>query len=103
MPFESKDWRAWLDRMPGKEFTLHVEATIVVPTTGYAVDLREHGAQGTNPRDLVLELLVEAPSGGATDVETELPATFSKPNASAYTTVSVVPDGPTSIRIKPVD
>lgn len=94
------DWKAWLDRMPGVEPTLYVTCTCGFPSTGYSAKLKPHHPQGTNPRDLLLELHVHEPDGITNPIMTELSVQYSEPTADGYDTVSIVPDGPVGI---PVD
>jgi hypothetical protein len=95
-------WEAWHDRMPGKEPTLYVYGTAMCPTTGYSIELRRQEPQGINPLDLLLTVVEHAPSEPALDVLTPTPAGYSERTKFEYKTVSIVPDGPFSIPVKPV-
>jgi hypothetical protein len=64
-----EDWYAYHDFMPGSAPTLHVGATCTAPTNGYHFSLVRQVPQGTNPRDLLLRLVVEE-AQFANEVET---------------------------------
>jgi hypothetical protein len=95
-------WKAWHDRMPGKTPTLYVRGTCECPTPGYELTLRRQEPQGVDPMDLLLELVEQAPSGVVPEVLTKTAADYSEPTDMEYQTVSIMPDGPMGIKVKPV-
>jgi hypothetical protein len=88
------DWQAWHDRMPGSRPTLHVTGRCEFPTSGYAVRLERGEPQGTNPRDLLLDLVVTPPTGPVTQVVTEVEARYEEETDAEYDTATIRPDGP---------
>ena len=98
---EASEWEAWIDLMPGKEPTLHVTGVFEAPTTGWSAELVEHNPQGTNPRDLLLDLITHEPTEPVNKVLTPVPVSFEMPAAKGqYDTVSILPDGPSGIPVK---
>lgn len=77
---------------------LEVSGTCTFPTTGYSVTLRPREPQGTNPKDLLLDLEVQAPSPdaivgfGFTTVQAHY---REEDLESAYDTVTILPGGAT--------
>jgi hypothetical protein len=85
-----KEWTAYHDRMPGKEPALRVFGTCCMPTGGWSTDLGPHeGPPGINPRVLMLDLLVAAPTGPASDVVTEILVQYEVQTPSQYDQVHV--------------
>ena len=41
-----KQFKAWIDKRPGKNDTLHVEGSFTVPTTGWKASIVEAVPQG---------------------------------------------------------
>jgi hypothetical protein len=98
----TENWTAFHDHMPGKPRTLRVTGTVHAPTGGYEVELRlKQGAQGINPKDLLLELDVTAPQIGAPEVLTDYTAEYVKETDFEYDTVSVI--GVVSIPVRDVE
>jgi hypothetical protein len=93
-------WRAQYLADPGGSVRLLVEGALTMPTSGYQLSLLEHVPQGFNPKDLLLDLLVEAPSGPVPQHTVEATVTFEAEADGRWETVSVLPDGPT-IAIEP--
>ena len=93
--YECRDWRAWHDRMPGSEATLHVTGTCSFPTSGYRVKLGRHEPQGINPRILLLRLAVTEPTGPVSQVVTEENVRYDETTSAEYDSVTILPDGPT--------
>jgi len=100
--WSSEDWVANHDHMPGKPRTLRVTGVVHAPTTGYSVDLRlKRGAQGINPKDLLLELDVTAPTGDASEVLTDYPVEYVDETDFEYDTVTII--DVTSIPVQDVE
>src|ERR671921_935687 len=55
------DWYAWHDHEPPGPATLRVTGKCEFRTTGYKVKLKRREPQGINPKDLLLDLIVEEP------------------------------------------
>ena len=91
MPDWSCDgWEAFHDHMPGKPRKLRVVGTCHAPRTGYEFKLRrKEGAQGINPKDLLLELDVREPEFG-NDVLTETTVEYIEESDFEYDTVSIL-------------
>jgi hypothetical protein len=60
---ESSDWCCWLQPARGEHGILHVAGLVWTPTAGYLVRLQPTSSQGTNPEELLLDLVVEARPG----------------------------------------
>jgi hypothetical protein len=88
------DWHAWHTRTPKP--TLHVAGKCRFPTAGFKVELRRQEPQGINPRILLLEKIVRAPSGPVGQVVTVERVKYSEPATSTqFTHVTILPDGVT--------
>jgi hypothetical protein len=59
------------------------------------VELRRHVPQGINPRDVLLERVVTAPSGPVAQVVTKVEVRYEEPVAAAVDSVTILPDGGT--------
>ena len=101
MATTTRDWEAWIDVMPGRDPELHVIAVCEFPTTGYTAELERQEPPEFNARDLLLRLVVNAPTGAVKEVVTDVPVEFTAPAAEGeLDTVSIVPDGPLGIPVK---
>jgi hypothetical protein len=96
-----RDWYASHDHMPPGPARLQVRGSCRFPTTGYTVELRRHEPQGINPKDLLLDKVVQPPSGvigpGSSDVEVR----YEEQTDFEYDTVTILPSGP-SIAVQEV-
>jgi len=90
---DAGEFKAWLDKMPGANNTLHVTGKVTVPTTGYHVSLVEAVPQGINPKILLLEVKKVKPSGPAGQMISHVPVRYDKPHSSDYTEVTILGDG----------
>lgn len=95
------DWEAFHDQMPPGPATLRVTAKCTCPP-GRTLELRRKEPQGINPRDLLLELVeIEQGGGyggGGGDETTDLE--YREDTDAGYETVSVLPDGPSGIKVE---
>jgi len=91
---DQSEFKAWIDKMPGANNTLHVTGKVTVPTTGYHVSLVEAVPQGINPKVLILEVKKVKPTGPAGQMIEHLPVRYDKPKSSDYTEVTIRGDGP---------
>lgn len=67
------DWTAFVDfRPPGGPSTLQVCGTCEFPTAGFSAELRRRVPQEFNPRDLLLEKIMQGSDGPAATVITEI-------------------------------
>ena len=58
----TRDWYAWLNKMPPKPDDLHVTGEVLVANPGITAQLSARAPQGTNPNILMLDLnLVQQP------------------------------------------
>lgn len=91
-----RDWTAFVDFRPPGPSTLRVSGTCEFPTAGFSAKLRRRVPQGFNPRDLLLEKIVQAPEGPAATVITEIELRYEEQaNPGDFDTVTILPDGPT--------
>jgi hypothetical protein len=89
------DWSAFVNRQPPEPPRLIVTGTCEFPTAGFTVELRRHEPQGINPRDLLLDKVVTAPTGPVAQVVTQVEARFEEETSTGFDTVTILPDGPT--------
>jgi hypothetical protein len=78
---------------------LYVVGRCVFPTAGYWVELRRHKPQGSDSKDLLLELVVHV-----TDAPREMTvveASYSEETDFQYDTVTILPDD-VSVRVQEV-
>jgi hypothetical protein len=87
------NWTAWVDHQPPGPATLHVSGECVFPTGGFAVTLQRHSPQGINPRDLLLDKIVQPPTGPATTAITRVEVTYTEETDAGFDTVTILPDG----------
>jgi hypothetical protein len=90
---DAKEFKAWLDKMPGANNTLHVTGSVTVPTTGWTATLTEKHPQGINPTILILEVKKVKPTGKAGDIVSHIPVRFDKPKSPDYEHVTIQGDG----------
>jgi len=88
------NWAAWYDHQPPGPRVLHVVGRCEFPTPGYSVELRRREPQGINPRELLLDCIVHAPSGVVPQVITAGGAGYREETDFEYDTVTLLPDGP---------
>ncbi len=88
-----RDWSAWHDHQPPAPPVLHVRGECEFPTAGYSVELRRREPQGINPKDLVLNRIVQEPSGPVAQVVTVVEARYQEETDFEYETVTILPDG----------
>jgi len=89
---DCRDFTAFVDRQPPGPATLHVTGVCRFPTAGFTVELRRRVPQGFNPRDLLLDKVVTAPSEAAAEVITEVEVRYSEETVDGFDTVSISPD-----------
>jgi hypothetical protein len=88
-------WQAW-HAISGGKSTLHVSGRCQFPTDGFKVKLIRAVPQGINPRILILEKVVTAPSGPVAQVITTEHVAYCEEAAPAqFSHVTILPDGPT--------
>jgi Domain of unknown function (DUF6438) len=97
-PANCHDWTA-VHRHDPPPPVLTVHGTCTFPTAGFAVELRRTEPQGINPRDLLLDRIVHAPTGPVAQVVTDVEALYIEHTDFDYETVTILPDGP-SIRVE---
>jgi hypothetical protein len=88
--WECKDWKAWHDLMPGHPPTLHVSGKCAFPYPGYEARLVDHEPQGSNRRDLLLDLGVIEPTDPNPEVVTTVEVHYEKETDAEYDTVSII-------------
>jgi hypothetical protein len=89
-----RDWTARFLRVATGGGVVLVTGTCTVPTSGHTVELRRHEPQGINPADLLLDLVVNEPSGPAAEVLTDVPVRYEERTDTGFGTVTILPDGP---------
>jgi len=87
-PKTSLDWSATLH-----QDKLKVNGHITFPTPGYKVQLKKKVPQGINPKILLLEKTVEAPTGIEPDHVVTMPVSFEEHTTVHYHEVEILPDG----------
>lgn len=96
------DWQAFHDHMPPGPATLRVSAKCTCPP-GRTLELRKKEPQGINPRDLLLELVETEQGSGYEDGGGDGDTTdleYREDTDTEYDTVSILPDGPTGIKVE---
>ena len=95
-------WIAIHDHMPGTDpgLTLRVYGSCICPTPGYVLTLRYKEPQGINPKDLLLEFLSEAPTGGVPDVLWPCTVEYEQSTATEYDTVTIMGDGGGTVKVE---
>jgi hypothetical protein len=88
-----REWSAWHDHRPPGPPVLHVRGECDFPTAGYSVELRRREPQGINPKDLLLNRMVQEPSGPVAQVITSVEARYREETDFEYDTVTILPDG----------
>jgi hypothetical protein len=90
---DCRDWSAHHDHQPPGPPVLRVRGVCRFPTAGYAVELRRHEPQGINPADLLLDRIVQPPTGPVAQVVTDVEVRWSEETEFEYETVTILPDG----------
>jgi hypothetical protein len=90
---DEAEFKAWIDKMPGANNTLHVKGSVTVPTSGWQATLSEASPQGTNPNILILEVKKVRPAGIVSEVISHIPVRYDKPHSPGYTDVTIRGDG----------
>ncbi len=96
-------WTAIHDHMPGANMRLQVSGECLCPTPGYTLTLTRGAPQGINPKDLLLDLTEEAPSGAQPSVMTSCTADYTEEPAEEFDTVTVRGEGGETITVQHVD
>jgi hypothetical protein len=89
---ECRDFSAFVDRQPPGPATLNVTGVCRFPTAGFSVELRRRVPQGFNPRDLLLDKIVTAPSAAAAEVITEVEVRYREETEDGFDSVTILPD-----------
>jgi hypothetical protein len=79
-PIDTHGWYAWVNRMPPGPASLHVIGTVSAPTPGYRATLALAEPQGINPKELILDLHLEALPGIWPDVVTPMSVRYDQPS-----------------------
>lgn len=79
--YESRDWQAWINAMPGPNSnpTLHIRGEVDMPTPGWSVELVEGPADRMQPPGLRFRLETERPGGITTQVITPTEVRYAEP------------------------
>jgi hypothetical protein len=85
------------ERYGSGELKVHGECTF--PTPGFKVHLEKKSPQGINPAILLLEKIVEAPTGIEPQRVVTIPVSFAEHTNTQYDEVQILPDG-TRIEVK---
>jgi len=82
--------------MPGKDMTLTVRGTTILPSPGYTNVRLEPTRPGINPLILMLEVKADEPTGPQPEVMTPYDVEYKAPNTTIeYEEVTIQPDGVT--------
>ncbi len=87
------EWSATLTTFGIVAPLLSVRGICTFPTEGYEVELRRHRPQTGDPRTLLLDRVVTAPSGAVADVVTDVEVTYFERNVAER--VIILPEGAT--------
>ncbi len=90
------DWDGWAavhDHLPPGPPTLRVHGKCTFPSAGYSVELRRHEPPGVDPRNLLLEKVVRAPTDPVAEAVTVVPVNYDEETDVEYDTVTILPDG----------
>jgi hypothetical protein len=95
-------WIAIHDHIPGIDpaRTLRVYGSCTCPTPGYVLTLRYKEPQGINPKDLLLELISEPPTGPVPDVVWPCTVECALATDMEHDTVTVLGDGGGSVKVE---
>jgi len=96
---ESREWTAVRSAGPGGGVRLRVTGVCIFPTSGWAVELRRHDPQGADD-ELLLELIVEEPTGPVLQVISPVPVAYEEPTTTRVRRVSIAPDGPEGLDVE---
>jgi hypothetical protein len=88
------DWTAVHVHEPPASSVLTVRGTCTFESAGYSVQLRRREPQGINPWDLLLDRVVEPPTGPVAQVITDVEVTYTEETEFEYRTVTILPNGP---------
>jgi hypothetical protein len=86
------EWKGQQDRRPPLPHRTRVMGTCTFPTSGYSARLVRREPQGFNPRILDLALLVEPPSGGSSDVLTDVAVTYEEETEQEHDQAQIFTD-----------
>jgi hypothetical protein len=93
---ETRNWNAWINKMPPPPDTLHVRGEVEVSNPGVHVALFKKQPQGFNPQIILLELFLIQQPGIWPDVVTIKPAAYEEVGQSlSYTNAEVFQQGET--------
>lgn len=90
MTEECRGWSATHNRMPPDGPVLRVTGECTMPTPGYRCSLKKAEPQGTNPRDLLLELVIDKPTGFQNPAIAPCPIEYELNTSEGFDTVSIV-------------
>lgn len=95
-------WVAIHDHMPGADNTLvlYVSGACTCPSPGYTLKLTRKEPQGINPKDLLLELTAEAPSGPVPDVLWPCTVEYREETSMEYDTVTTLGEGGATVKVE---
>ncbi len=86
----TRDWYAWLNRMPPPPDDFHVSGEVLVPNPGVDVLLVPKQPQGINPKYLLMDLYLVQRPGIWPQVQVWKPARYDKtPAGTAYEHVQI--------------
>ncbi|RDY61525.1 hypothetical protein [Flagellimonas nanhaiensis] len=86
---ESKDWYAWVNKMPPPPDDFHVVGEVLVPNPGVEPILIPKQPQGINPQILLLDLFLHQKPGIWPRVMVWKPVRYDKMHNVPYTQVTV--------------
>lgn len=88
---EAKNFSAWINKMPGSSYALHLKGTATAPTTGWAAKVTKTIPQGINPKYLLLDVEYVEPDGIVHETITEIPVEFTEdPAEQEYSHVTLL-------------
>jgi hypothetical protein len=85
---------------PDSKLALHVYGACTCPNPGYTLTLTYKEPQGINPKDLLLDLTAEAPSGPVPDVLWPCTVEYTQETTMEYDTVTILGEGGGSVKVE---
>lgn len=86
---KTKDWYAWINKMPPPPNDFHVAGEVLVPNPGVEPIIVPREPQGINPKVLLLDLFLHQKPGVWPQVMIWKPARYEKVGNISYTKVNI--------------
>ena len=86
---KTKDWYAWINKMPLSPPTLNITAEVLAANSGMTTELTVRKHQGFNPAILMLDLNLHEKQGNHPQILTWKQVRFAKPAHTKYLQVEI--------------